>query len=1101
MRLTTVILIASLMQVSASTFGQRVTLSKANASLFSVLKDIRKQTGYDFYYDQTTIPQNQKVSVSVSNATLDEALSNTLKGLNLIYEIDGKIVTIKTKENPSFLENIVSRFLEINVSGRVVDADGRGLPGASVTVKGKGGKAVSTGANGNFYLKGVDEDAILIISFIGYVSKEVNAVKEMGDVVLEQSLSKLDEVQVIAYGTTTQRLSTGNITTIKADVIEKQPVNNPLLALQGRVPGLFIEQGSGFAGTSVKVRIQGQNSINNGNDPLYVIDGVPFTSQPFLGGNGILGGGYTVIDGYQFGIGGSPLNYLNPSDIESIDVLKDADATAIYGSRAANGAILITTKKGKAGDIAVNANLQNGWGTVSRRLDLMNSGQYLEMRKEAFKNDGIAPGRRDYDLNGAWDSTRATDWQKELLGGKAKYTDIQVSVSGGNQNTTFLVGTGYHKEGNVFAGNFADTKASVHFNLNSTSPNQKFKLQMSGSYLDDNNQLPKVDLTSYAMSLPPIAPALYNVDGSVNWQPNATGTTTFLLNPMQYLFSKFKNKMSNLTASGTLSYKILEGLELRSSFGYNKLRSKTIDYSTSEGVYPEAKPIYSTFNFTNFGDASTNSWTIEPQITYKANLSKGRLEILIGSTIQNDVRDASLVRADGFNSDQVMEDIKSARTLTAGYSVNSEYKYNAVFGRINYNWEDKYILNLSARRDGSSRFGSENQFHNFGAIGGAWIFLQEPYLKDRLSFLSFGKLRASYGTTGNDQIGEYNFMSLYDAIPGILNPYQGTMGYLPRNLTNPYLQWEETRKLQIGLDLGFFNDRLLINTNYALNRSSNQLLGLAIPSVTGFSSIAANFPATVQNTGWEFMVSSINLKLNDFKWSSNLNLTIPHNKLLAFKEFENSSLLNTYVIGKSVNIQKLYKYSGVNPESGIYQFLGRNGIVTPSPVAGDNNFTISTDPKFYGGIQNTFEYKGFQLDFLFQFTKQIAQNYLSYGYPGTISNGLGNQPVGQLNRWQKSGDTGLYQKYSTRGLPSTAIFNQSDAVWNDASFIRLKNVSLSWRLPIELRKRLPLQNCRLYIQGQNLLTITDYLGLDPESKSSLSLPPLRVITMGIQIGI
>ncbi|WP_448635240.1 secretin and TonB N-terminal domain-containing protein [Pedobacter panaciterrae] len=247
MRLTTVILIASLMQVSAASFAQRITLNQRNSTLESVLKEVRKQSGYDYYYDSKIISEDQKVNVSVKDATVDQTLKELFNGLPLVYEIEGKMISIKKKE-PSFLENVVNAFVDINVSGRVVDADGHGLPGASVIVKGKGGKAVSTGSNGSFYLKGVDEGAVLLISFIGYVPKEVKSVKELGDVVLELSTSKLDEVQVIAYGTTTRRLSTGNINTVKAEDIEKQLVNNPLLALQGRVPGVFIEQSTGLSG-------------------------------------------------------------------------------------------------------------------------------------------------------------------------------------------------------------------------------------------------------------------------------------------------------------------------------------------------------------------------------------------------------------------------------------------------------------------------------------------------------------------------------------------------------------------------------------------------------------------------------------------------------------------------------------------------------------------------------------------------------------------------------------------------------------------------------------------------------------------------------------
>jgi len=1089
------------MQVSAATFGQRVTLNKTNASLFSVLKDIRKQTGYGFYYDPATISQNQKVSISVADATVEEALLSALKGLNLVYEIDGKIVTIKAKEKPSFLENVIAGFQEIDVSGRVVDADGRGLPGASVSVKGKGGKAVSTGANGSFYLKGVDEDAVLVISFIGYVSKEIKAAKGLGDIVLEQSLSKLDEVQVIAYGTTTQRLSTGNVTTIKADVIEKQPVNNPLLALQGRVPGLFIEQATGFAGTGVKVRIQGQNSLNNGSDPLYVIDGVPYLSQLLPGGNAILGSsGGTGLEASSVG---NPLSFINPSDIESIDVLKDADATAIYGSRAAGGAILITTKKGKTGDTRVNFNLQSGWAKVPNKLDLMNSQQYLEMRREAFRNDGIIgfdqSSYGDNDLNGNWDNSRYTDWQKELIGKTAGYQDMNASVSGGNERTSFLIGAGYHRETNVFPGDFSDRKSSVHFNIQNTSVNQKFKIQFSGGYLYDKNQLPNKDLTREATTLAPVSPALYKSDGSINWQLDATGGTTFGANPIGYMYNLFTNTTDNLTSNLMLSYQLLSGLDLTSSFGYNAINSSTIDKVPLLSFAPEATPYM--VRTTNFGKNGSNSWLIEPQLTYVSSVWKGRLEILLGATLQQNRVIGSQIAAAGFSNDLVMGDILSATNIYAGSSTNSIYKYNALFGRINYNIQDKYILNFTGRRDGSSRFGPRSQFHNFAALGAAWIFSNEGVIKDNLKFLSFGKLRGSYGTTGNDQIGEYQFLSLFDPTTQQI-PYQGIPVYQPKRLSNPNLEWEETRKLQLGLDLGFIKDRILLNANYYVSRSSNQLSGYSLPLTTGFGVITKNQSYKLENSGWELTLSSTNIQSSNFNWKTSVNLTIPKTLLVDYPDIVKSSSASTAIIGFPLSAARLFHFLGVNPATGLYEFTDKNGNPTTTPAYDDKTVIKDLAPKFYGGIQNAINYRSFQLDFLFSFVEQIGPNNF-YGYnPGNFV-GYGNQPTSVINRWQKPGDIVSIKKY-TSGYDlyqSQGNIEGSDAVWSDASYVRLKNVSFSWQLPTEWIRKAHLQSCNLFLQGQNLWTITSYSGLDPETKSSYTLPPLRIVTLGLKIGL
>lgn len=1089
----------SLLQVSASTFGQRFTMQKKNASLNEVFTEIRKQTGYFVIYADDKIDASAKLDINFKQTDLKDVLSFIGKNQELQYTIDDKNISFKPKV-PTFLERVVATLAGIDVSGRIVDADGRGLPGASVSVKGKG-KAVSTGANGSFYLKGVAEDAVLVISFIGYVNKEVKASANLRDVVLELSTSKLDEVQVIAYGTTTQRLSTGNVTTIKADVIEKQPVNNPLLALQGRVPGLFIEQATGFAGTGVKVRIQGQNSMFNGSDPLFVIDGIPYISQILPGDNSVLrGNGVGLSES-----GGSPLNFINPSDIESIDILKDADATAIYGSRAANGAILITTKKGKAGETTINLNLQSGWGGVPHRLDLMNSEQYLEMRREALSNDGIEnpiPGQYgDNDLNGNWDNSRNTDWQKELIGKKAAYTHMYTSFSGGSERTTYLIGAGYHRETSVFPGDYSDQKASVNFNINSSSKNQKFHIQLSGMYLLDNNQLPNIDLTEKAMTLAPVAPNLRKADGSINWENNELGFSTFDANPIGYTYNKFQTKTGNLTSNFILNYQLLPGLDIKSSFGYNQLVSN----STNKNLLQSSPPEYIQYGLlrsTVFRETSDNSWIIEPQISYKHKINQGNLDLLLGASIQQKNVSGSETGAAGFSNDLVMDDIMSAPKVFPVSSINSVYKYNALFARLNYNWKDKYIFNLTGRRDGSSRFGPNSQFHNFGAVGLAWIFSNESFVKDHLSFLSFGKLRASYGTTGSDQIGDYQYLSLYDPRTQS-RPYQGIPIYKPTKLTNPYLEWEETKKLQVGLDFGLFNDRILVNSNYYVNKSSNQLGIYNLPSTTGFSGIVKNQNWVIRNSGLESTMSTTNFKGKDFYWSSSVNITIPRTLLVDYPNLDKSSVSATALIGQPLSALSVFHFLGVNPTSGVYEFADKDGNPTISPDENQDKIQIiDLAPKFYGGFQNTISYKSFQIDFSFSFVKQIAQNYKFGSGAGSFNGGTRNQLVTLMSRWQHAGDVASIQKFTTGFELDQSLANvyKSDAGWTDASYIKLKNIAVSWQLPNIWMKKIRFDNCSLFIQGQNLFTITSYTGLDPEIKSISTLPPLRVVTIGVKAG-
>lgn len=1097
--LTALFLFLTFFSSKAQANEHRVTLSGNGIPLKAVFKAIKKQTGFAVMYNTnlTMINQEEKVSVHFTATPLDEVLAFIFRGKNLEWSYNDDVLLIRKKETPPVKKIMDSTVTPALLTGKVTDAAGQPLIGATVQVKG-GSQGTTTDEDGKFSLAKVGNGETLLISSVGYEKRElvVNGRSVLAQ--LNIDVNKLDETVVIAYGTTTQRLSTGNIASVKAKDIEKSPVNNPLLALQGRAPGIFIEQANGLPGTGVTVRIQGQNSISQGNEPLFVIDGVPYTSQLLPGVSEILGrsGG---------GGNGNPFSFINPADIESIDILKDADATAIYGSRAANGAVLITTKKGKAGKTSININLQQGWGKVTRKLPLLNTQQYLEMRHEAKRNDNAPINAADYDINGTWDTTRYTDWQKILIGGTAHYTDLQGSVSGGNTNTQFLIGAGFHRETTVFPGDNADQKASVHFNISNTSPNGRFRIQLTGSYMADNNRLIGTDFTRQAITLAPNAPALYNADGTLNWAPNTNGNSTWY-NPLATTFGKYKNTANNLVGNAVMSYQILPGLDLKSSFGYTNLQIDEANAGAAASVAPEFRPLAS--RFSQFSNGHIRSWIIEPQITFKHSTGEGILETLVGTSIQQNNVHQQRFSAYGFNSDLIVEDISAASNLTARSSPASTYRYNGLFGRINYNRQQKYILNLTARRDGSSRFGSENLFHNFWSVAGAWLFSNEGFIKKHLSFLSFGKLRVSYGTTGNDQIGDYAFMTLYNTRTRN-TPYQGATGLAPTRLPNPYLQWEETRKLQVGLDLGFLTDRVLLYANYYRNRSSNQLQNYALPLITGFDGIAQNFPATVQNSGWEFTLNTINLQSNRVSWTAAINFTVPKNKLVDYRDLATSTVSNNYIIGQPVTIVKLYQFAGVNPATGLYQYFDKDGKITSSPdFSTDRTEFINTAPVFYGGFQNSFSYKGFNLDVLFQFVRQSAYNYFLGDQPGRFlsdANGTrwANQPVYVQNRWQQQGDISTVQKYGTiyplQALISYFSASSSALSYTNASYIRLKNLALSWQLPAHWRRSIGLQNARVYLQGQNLLTITNYQGLDPETKSATTLPPLRVLTLGAQI--
>ena len=1101
-KLTSIFLFLTTFQLYAHAFSQRVTFKGKDVPLQTVFASLEKQTGLSFFFNYDLIKETKPVTLNVKDATLEDALNEALKDQMLDFYQQGKTIFIVRKQMEKvLLESFSPRDggeQLTSIKGRVTNEQGESLVAATVTVK-NGKKATLTDERGAFELKGVPVGAVLQITFLGYQSKEIKITQE-GNFAIQLVLAnnKLDEAQVIAYGHTSQRLSTGNITMVKGEDIKKQPVSNPLLALEGRVPGLFITQSTGMPGTGVIVRIQGQNSIGNGNDPLYVIDGVPYVSQLLSTTLGTQLGNSGASTG---DLNGNPMNFINPDDIENIEVLKDADATAIYGSRAANGAILITTKKGKTGSTKVELNLQNGWGGVTRKLSLLNTQQYLQMRHEALRNDGVAgPGVIDFDINGTWDTTRYTDWQKVLIGGTSQYANVSASVSGGNLNMQYIIGGTYHRETPVFPGSYSDVRGNVHFALTSVSTNQRLKMQLTGSYLYDNNQLPALDLTDQALSLPPDAPPIFNSDGTLNWQPLPPGSIlpgyNTWTNPFATIYyNPYRNRTYNLVSNAVLRYQILPGLEVRTNLGYTDLQANEI-YLNEFLQSPPATQISRGTNAraATYSNNTIRSWIIEPQAEYKHVAGYSAWEAMIGGTLLQNDANGQRIAGIGYNSDALLQDLQSAAIVLLQGSSFSQYKYSALFARLKYIWREKYIVDLVARRDGSSRFGPASQFHNFASVGAAWIFGQERIIKDNFSVLSFGKLRGSYGTTGNDQIGDYRFMNLYTS-QSFAAPYQGVSGLDVRNLPNPYLQWEETRKLQAAIELGFWQNRILFTANYVRNRSSNQLLFVNLPQITGFPGIAENWPTIVQNTAGEFTLNISIFKRKNFSWECNANFTLPKNKLLSYKNQTEAGLV---AIGRPLGFAQLYHSLGVDPSTGEYSFSDSHGgaTSTPDPLTDRTKILNVAFPTYYGGIENSIRFKGVQLDFLFQFVKRLASNY-SFGaqVPGTFEK---NQPAFILNRWQKPGDMTSTQRFSANRDLVTSWLNEatSDAAISDASYVRLKNLSLSYQIPDRLLRRIRFQGMHLYVQGQNLLTITKFKGLDPETGNSV-LPPLRVLTVGM----
>ncbi|MDN3594393.1 SusC/RagA family TonB-linked outer membrane protein [Zunongwangia endophytica] len=960
-------------------------------------------------------------------------------------------------------------FVQQQITGIVRDQKGVPIPGVNVIVAGSS-IGTMTNLDGEYTITTSVGDTLLY-SYIGFKAFKVQVTETFsGDITLQASIDALEEVVINAgYYNTTKRERTGNIVKVSAAEIENQPLVNPLQALQGRMAGVEITPTVGIPGASSTIQIRGTNSLREeGNRPLYIVDGIPINSAP-IDGVSLIG---------QYGGGADPLNTIGLYNIKSIEVLKDADATAIYGSRGANGVILITTKKETTAKSQLEAHFYTGASSLPNRMEMLNTQEYLKVRKAAFENDGVEPTNSNaYDLL-VWDQNKYTDWQEYFLGGTAPVTNASLQYSGGSSQTGFRLGGSYFNQGTIYPTDFKYEKVTGNLNLNHRSNDDKLQLNLAVNYgIDRNDLVGATSLLSFPFSIPPNAPSVLNRDGSLNWDDwLAVGQN----NPLSGYFNNTTSRVNNFIANLSISYRLQEGLNFKTSMGYTNLQSREIQKMPSYSYNPN----YNRAHQSTHTNVNRTSWILEPQLLYEKNLLGGTVNAILGTTFQKNTGTSEQLTGVGYVSDVLIGNLAAAESVTGNSYLDTEYKYNAVFGRLGFKWQDKYYLNLTGRRDGSSRFGPGKRFANFGAVGAAWIFSEEKFIKDEISWWSFGKFRGSYGTTGNDQIGDYGYLDAYEVTTG-------PSGLYPTQLFNPNYSWETNKKLELAIELGFLKDRINLAVNWYRNRSSNQLVGLSLPAMTGFNSVQANLPASVENKGWEIELNTRNIQSKGFNWQTSFNISFPKNKLIAFPDLENSSYQNTYQIGKPLNIRWLYEYDGIDPETGYYAIADING-----DGRYDYNDRIESKAlvrEYYGGINNSITYKNFSLDFLWQFVKQ--EGTLLFMDAGRI----GNQRQEALETLNADSPYQMASQ-SIFGLIAYANVQNSPFFYTDASFLRLKTLSLNYEIPKSILEFLAVQQANLFIHGQNLITITPYKGLDPESpQTGNSYGGLRTLTAGIQL--
>ncbi|UPK71810.1 SusC/RagA family TonB-linked outer membrane protein [Chitinophaga filiformis] len=1083
----------SLGQKHNSTPGAKsVRLAFTRALLKTVFKRIEEQGGPHFLgtYNRAT-----RITIPLRETTIDAFLQQYLVplGYTCRWTADGNIILYPpSAEWVMPAESQPSQPAPANkvVTGIITDEALLPLPGVHIRVQG-GNWGTNTDTAGRFQLQVPRADATLEVQLMSYETRRValNG-QETIRIQMKPADKSLDEVVITGYSEGAKRFVVGAVTRVTLIPTEQAGSSNALTALQGKVPGLQIDQTSGMPGSAVTIQLRGRNSLMSIAMPLLVINGIPYAGSLPVANLGSslssqnVNGGISSFSLQMFG------------EIESITVLKDAEATAIYGSKGANGVIVIQTVRGKPGKLMLDATLLRGWGKVAHKYHLFDTGEYLDMREEAFRNDGLIPGK-DPGINYApdltvWDRFKYTDWQKELMGRSAIITDGNLALSFGDERTWVRIGGNYYKETSVFRRDLRYDRAGVNFTLDHISKDTSFKVSTYGFYAADG--VYSFNSSVKAVFTPPNAKASRDDHNNLYWEPG-------LNNPYADFLKRYSLAKRNYLISASMQWKPFEGLIVRTNLGISGLNTNEND----------KLPIASQNPFLSAG--LTGSATIagkdvlgyiaEPIIEYQPLYLRG-LTLLAGASFQYTTTTNRIITAEGYTNDADLSKLDKATYLSVNFKKTSAYKYGALFAQLKYHWLDRYIVNASLRRDASSRFSPEKNSGYFWSLGSAWIFSEAALIKSGLPWLRFGKLRGSIGLTGSDLVEDNQYQAVWASNP-TNNPYQGVQGLSPQAPYNPYFSWERCLKKEMALDLTFGEDLIQTSFSYFRNKSYNQILQTELPAQSGFSNMLRNSPAVILNTGVEMVLSANVVKSSTVRLSLAANITLPSNKVVAFEKLETSPYHGTLLLNAPVTVLNKLQSEGVDKTDGLYKMKDLDGV--PGYNKDDYTKIGSLDPRLLAGFELSFSWKNMTLDMVWDIRKQMG---LSYLYPMMLADqypgGMSNQITDLRDRWRQPGDEGKkYQKLSS--LPGGAVNGNknliinSDRSYANTSYAKLRELSLRYTLPKKLKSLLHCRDASVFFIGRNLFTISNYPAGDPEIANVLSLSTLRTVSFGIKVSL
>lgn len=1065
---------------------RKISIQAVNQDINFVLTEIEKNANVKFSYSPNLIKASRKVSIAVTNEKLCSVLQKMLNPQQIKWEIVGKQIILKrdfseTPKSAEIFPNVPAP-TERAVSGKVTDENGEALPGVSILEKGTA-KGTISNSDGSYAMNVTNEKSILIFSFVGHLTMEVVVGNRNNfNVVLNNDNKSLDEVVVVGYGTQKKKDLTGAIGSVNVKEFDKSPITRADQMIQGKVSGVQVIQTNAAPGGNISIRIRGTNSINSGNEPLFVVDGFP---------------------------GAGDLNTINPSDIENIEILKDASSTAIYGSRGANGVVLITTKKGKAGKSSINFEAYTGVQQVSKRYEMMNAREYATyLDSVTVQNNRINNTKNPLNYSSAQIGAlgEGTNWQDEILR-PGKISNYQLSISGGNNDSQYNFSAAYfNQEGIVINSGFE--RGTLRFNFDKIiSPKIKMGYTSQLAFSSQNDALVNTvggaaGGTVYdALRFNPVLPVRDSTGTYTYRNTDPNNVVDVAGNPVAYAQSvvdKRTNLRALLNAFG--EYEIIDGLKLKMSIGTD-VNYTTRDYYTPSYLY------ISTQN-TSTGSAqkaaNTNiNWVNENTLSFNKQINNNNfINTVVGASFQVFKFNSFNAAANSFFTNQLGTDNLGIAGTTLPNATNAvKNNLASFFGRVNYQLMNKYLFTVTMRADGSSRFGEGNKWGYFPSGAFAWRLINENFIQKMKVFSDF-KLRIGYGVTGNQEIGSYQSLPQYTANGYTLGGVR-VVGISPNNIPNPNLSWESTASSDIGLDLGFFKNRLNITADVYYKQTNNLLFNKFIPTESGFSSALIN-AGSLENKGLEISLKAIPVSLKDFEWDFSGNISFNRNKVLDLNGVDNllagassgsifpgtatpTSILR---VGEPIGSFYGYKFSGIwqtaeeivasgiktNPRPGDPKYIDVNGDGLITGV--DRSIIGNALPDIVYGMTNNFKYKNWNLMVFIQGVS--GYNILNENLYELENGFIGTNKLKYVatQSWNGPGTSSRLPRVSSIIRRGTGITSE---VIESGDYLRIKTANLSYTF--NTGKAKTLKSATIYVTGENLFTFTNYSGYNPEVNS------------------